>query len=459
MPATTGFLSLLFLLGCMAPTPTTAIDAVPRAALKGSTVTLFCPRPLPGQKSVDETIQWLKGRDVIFEDDGMVMGEKWTSEKFDLSVDSPSDHNLTINAISMDDKDSYVCRLFDLMTDEITKLAEFDVVVLEEPKCLVSGGGSSKLVRGQSYDFTCLSEVNDVTLLWSVGTMEKNIGENIIGLEDTDATYKTTKTLVADASLQGESVECELQHPAWSVEKGVLKCSVGEISVENAVEISCDEDKQKDDVVVCLVKANDEAANPLSASEIKWVVQGQDPKTAQPVDASMIEPLADDAGFVVTLTSDQKGEMHAVVVGEEVGPWQKMPLARDGGGDDGGDAEDRDDKKKPGSITGIVVVIVVIVIILVAVIVVVVLWKRKIIFSASKSKDADVDEEKGAPKLNGVTYNNGTEDKTLLTSKVDSQVDDEKKEERRSSNASSEDDKKLFIDSDSGKTKASDDGI
>jgi len=430
------------------------MEPIARAALKGTTITLSCPRKM--DKSEDEVMQWLKGRDVIFEDEGMVMSEKWSSEKFDLTLDTPTAYNLTINEITMDDKDSYSCMLWNMDTDDKIKLAEFDVVVLEKPTCTVSGGGSNKLVRGQSYDFTCVSDVNDVTLLWSVGTTEKNIGKNLIGIEDTEGTYKTTKTLVADASLEGQSVECELQHPAWSVEEGVLKCSVGEISVENAVKIECDEDKQKDDGIVCVVKKRDQAADPILESEIKWIVEGQDAKTAKPVQASMIEALADNSGYTVTLTSDMRGKLHALMVGEEVGPWQKMPVSKSGDGESDG-------RQQPGSATGMIVVIVVIAILLVAIVVLVVLWKRKIIFSASKSKEADA--EKGAPKLNGVTYNGGVnggrpDQKTLLNDKDNSNVDDEKKkEEKRSSNASSEDDKKLMIDSDSGKTRASDDGI
>ena len=367
-------------------------------------------------------------------------------------METASAYNLTINAMTMDDKDSYVCMVWDQDSDEKTTLAAFDVVVLEKPTCTVSGGGSNKLVRGQSYDFTCVSDVNDVTLLWSVGTTEKDIGKNLIGIEDTEGTYKTTKTLVADASLQGQSVECELQHPAWSVEDGELKCSVGEIMVENAVSITCDEDKQKDEGIVCVVKNRVEAADPIKESDIKWLVDGQDEASAKPVDVSMIERLADNSGFMVTLTTDLRGKMHALMVGEETGPWQKMPAkAREG---------ENEGRANNGNATGMIVVIVVIAILLVAVVVLVVLWKRKVIFNASKAKEADA--EKGAPKLNGVTYNGGVnggpDRKTLLSDKDTTNVD-EKKDEKRSSNASSEDDKKLIIDTDSGKTRTSDDGI
>lgn len=441
-----------------------AMDPIERAALKGTTITLSCPRKQ--EHSEDEVMKWIKGRDVIFEGEGMVMSEKWKSDKFDLSIETPSSYNLTINAIEMDDKDAYVCLLWNMDSDEKEKLAEFDVVVLEQPECSVSGGGNNKLVRGQSYDFTCSSNVNDVTLLWSIGTAEKNIGDNLVGIEDTEATYKTTKTLVADASLQGQEVECELQHPAWSVQEGVLKCSVGAFTVENAVQILCEEDKQKDDGIVCVVKNRDDSsAAAIREDEIKWVVKGQDASTAKSVDASMIEPLVDGSGFTVTLKSDKKGEMHALVVGEETGPWQKMPAKSksDGSGSVSEAGEQTDNAG--GSQTGMIIVIVVIAILLVAIVVLVVLWKRGVIFSPSKGKE--VDAEKGAPKLNGVTYNNGgpggvngihADEKTLLTNKDNSNVVDEKKkgeEERRSSNASSEDDKKLIIDSDSGKTKNS----
>ena len=234
------------------------------------------------------------------------------------------------------------------------------------------------------------------------------------------------------------------------------------MSVENAVLITCDEDKQKGESVVCQVKKRDEQADSIDAADIKFVLEGQPLADAKPVAANMIEPLADGSGFQVSLTSGATGQNHAIVVGEDVGPWQKMPLKPK--------IVDPDEEKK-SSMTGVIVVIVIIALLLVAIVVLVVLWKRKIIFSASKSKEADA--EKGAPKLNGVTYNNGgvngapmngvnADEKTLLDNKCDSQVDAENKknnDERRSSNASSEDDKKLIIDSDSGKTKNSDDGI
>ena len=104
---------------------------------------------------------------------------------------------MTINAIDSPDIDSYVCLVWDMDSDEKTTLAEFDVVVLEQPRCTVSGDSSNKLVRGQSYDFTCASGVNDVTLLWSVGTAEKNIGKNLVGIEETTDTYRRVDDRVA----------------------------------------------------------------------------------------------------------------------------------------------------------------------------------------------------------------------------------------------------------------------
>ena len=82
-PRTLCPLLLFFLLASTAPFSATAAasDPIARAALKGSTITLSCPRKM--DKTEDELMQWLKGRDVIFEDDGMVMSEKWTSEKFE----------------------------------------------------------------------------------------------------------------------------------------------------------------------------------------------------------------------------------------------------------------------------------------------------------------------------------------------------------------------------------------
>ena len=72
---------LLLVLTSMAPLPSSAMEPIARAALKGTTITLSCPRTM--DKSEDEVMQWLKGRDVIFEDEGMVMSEKWSSEKFE----------------------------------------------------------------------------------------------------------------------------------------------------------------------------------------------------------------------------------------------------------------------------------------------------------------------------------------------------------------------------------------
>lgn len=463
------FRSILLLvapLACLA-----SVEPISRAALIGSTITLSCPRNPEGNDGGDDVMMmWSKGRDVIFEDEGMVMSEKWNSDKFDLSIETPSFYNLTINTITDKDTDSYVCTLYNMDTDEKIRLAEFDVAVLEKPECVKPGGDVNMLVRGQAYDFTCTSTVNDVTLLWSVGTTEKNIGKNIVDpVNEEKITYKTTQTLVADASLQGKTVDCELQHPWWSVEEGVLKCSFGAINVENSVDIHCDEAKQKNDGIVCEVKNRDveSSADPIGENEIKWLVKGQDPSTAKSVDASMIEPLADASGFVVTLKSDQKGEMHALTVRDNVGPWQKMP-AKEESGNIGG-AGEKTDGGGSGQ-TGMIVVIAVIAILVVVIVVVVILWKRNVIFSASKSKGAGDDAEKGAPKLNGVTYNNGTgvngvrtgsatDEKTLLNNKDDSNVDEKKtrpeEEGRRASDASSEDDKKLIIDSDSGKTKNS----
>ena len=74
-------LLLVLLVVSMAPATLTAMMTVKRAAVKGETVTLSCPRKM--DKTDDQVMQWIKGRDVIFEDDGMIMSEKWNSDKFE----------------------------------------------------------------------------------------------------------------------------------------------------------------------------------------------------------------------------------------------------------------------------------------------------------------------------------------------------------------------------------------
>ena len=79
------FVCSLLLLSVLSPSAPLAAaasaDPIQRAALKGTTITLSCPRKQ--DRSSDEVMKWIKGRDVIFEDEGMVMSEKWTSEKFE----------------------------------------------------------------------------------------------------------------------------------------------------------------------------------------------------------------------------------------------------------------------------------------------------------------------------------------------------------------------------------------
>ena len=78
------FCSLLcLLLSPAAPLAAAAAgpDPIPKAALTGSTITLSCPRKQ--DLSDEEEMKWMKGRDTIFEGDGMVMSEKWTSDKYE----------------------------------------------------------------------------------------------------------------------------------------------------------------------------------------------------------------------------------------------------------------------------------------------------------------------------------------------------------------------------------------
>ena len=124
--------------------------------------------------------------------------------------------------MTKEDKDSYFCRLYDMDTDEVTKFYEYELLVLEKPTC---EDGSNKLVRGQSYDFNCKTDINDAQLLWRDGTAEGTVGKNLVKPEvDTTLTYRTTKTLIGEAKYQGKSVECELQHPDWSADKERLAC-------------------------------------------------------------------------------------------------------------------------------------------------------------------------------------------------------------------------------------------
>ena len=78
---------------------------------------------------------------------------------FSLRLGLSAEYNRTINSISMEDTDSYSCKVWNMDSDEKTKLAEFDVIALEKPRCGVSGGSPqvNRSACRQNYDFPFVS--------------------------------------------------------------------------------------------------------------------------------------------------------------------------------------------------------------------------------------------------------------------------------------------------------------
>lgn len=415
------------------------VGAVPSqvGAKVGDSVSFSCPKK--EGKTEFEVMKWLKGRYVIFEDDGMVVSEKWSSDKFDVNLDSPTQYNLTINTITMDDKDTYTCLVEDQDDDEETTIIAYELIVLENPKC----DGTSRLVNGNKYEFTCRTGIMDATLLWQVGTNEKVVGENLIketpgspGARDPeDGTgYKTNRVITADSAMAGQFVTCELQHPSWDVNTGKLTCKVGPLAVESQIHITCEENDQTKDAIVCKVTAKSQ--DQIVKDQIKWTVKSR-PGELQEVEEKYIMPLEDGTGYKVILKTNLHGEQHGLRVGGIEGPWHKMPKKEEAAA------------KAGGAATGMIIVIVVIVFLLLLIVILVVLYKRNIIFKKGKESE---DSEKGAPKLTDIATSGV--DKNLLDHKDVSNVEkkQENSERRKSSNSSEEDKNNLIVDTKPRKT-------